>query len=430
MLPAIRSQGNLYDIPKFDIEVPDIKGFAEELKGFHLQFADCFSREEPRENFSQYMSGQFSKLERKSIEPIAISMEEGHVRSMQRFVSDIVWDEKKMLSKYRSIVNDDMGDPEGVLIFDESGFRKKGKDSAGVGRQYCGNIGKVDNCQVGVFAAYASDRGYALIGKRLFMPENWFDEEHRKKYWKKCKVPSELGFRSKPQLAVDILREIRKEKQTRFKYIVGDSVYGQSPDFIEEIESDPNCIYFVGISKDTKCWTDQPITVKHEYRYGGKQKTKEVVDKSEHKPITVEMLARNLNKFFWYRRTISEGTKGPVVYDFARLQVVLSKNGMPDKKVWLIIKRSLDKEPEYSFFTSNAPSDTLLKTFVWLSGLRWPIEQAFEESKTELGMDHYEVRKYPGWNHHMLTCMLGHFFLWHLKIQMGKKSTSSYSIAA
>ena len=119
-----------------------------------------------------------------------------------------------------------------------------------------------------------------------------------------------------------------------------------------------------------------------------------------------------------------------MVYDFARLRVVLSKNGMPDKKAWLIIRRSVDKDPEYSFFTSNAPADTSLKFFVWLSGLRWPIEQCFEEAKTELGMDHYEVRKYPGWNHHMLTCMLGHFFLWHLKIKLGGKSTCNYSVAA
>jgi SRSO17 transposase len=430
MLPSIRTQDYLYDIPKFDIKIPDVKSFAKELKGFHSQFAECFSREEPRENFYQYMAGQFSKLERKSIEPIAISIENGHVRSMQRFVSDVIWDEKKMLFKYRSIVNDDMGDSDGVIIFDESGFPKKGNDSCGVGRQYCGNIGKVDNSQVGVFCAYASDRGYALVGKRLFMPEAWFDAEHRRKYWRKCNVPKDFVFRSKPQLAVDILREIREEKQTRFRYVVGDSVYGQSPEFIEEIEKDRLCIYFVGVSNDTTCWTEQPITVEHTYRYGGEQKTKTIVEKTEHKPVSVETIARNLNDYFWYRRAISEGTKGPVVYDFARLQVVLSKSGMPDKKVWLMVRRSIHKNQEYSYFVSNASADTPLNTFVWLSGMRWPIEQCFEETKTELGMDHYEVRKYPGWNHHMLTCMLGHFFLWHMRIRLGKKSTSTYSIAA
>jgi SRSO17 transposase len=136
MLPANRTSGNLYDIPKFDIKVPDIKGFANELRGFHSQFAECFSREEPRENFYQYMSGQFSnKLERKSIEPIAISIEDGRVRSMQRFVGDVIWDEGKMFDKYRSMINEDMGESDGVLVFDESGFPKKGKNSSGVGKQ-------------------------------------------------------------------------------------------------------------------------------------------------------------------------------------------------------------------------------------------------------------------------------------------------------
>jgi SRSO17 transposase len=430
MLPSNRTQGCLYDIPKFDIKIPDIKSFAKELKGFHSQFADCFSREEPRENFYQYMAGQFSRLDRKSIEPIAISIENGKVRSMQRFVSDVVWDESKIMNKYRSMINDDMGDSEGVLVFDESGYLKKGKDSAGVARQYCGNVGKVDNCQVGVFCSYVSGQGYALAGKRLFMPEAWFDSDHRKNYWKKCKIPLDLQFRTKPQLAVEILHEIREEKQTRYKYIVADSIYGQSPEFIEEIEKDPLCIYLVSISNDTKCWTEQPITVEYTYRYGGKEKTKTIVEKSEHIAVSVETIARNLNDYFWYRRTISEGTKGPIVYDYARLPIVISKGGMPDKKVWLVIRRSLEKNPEYSFFVSNAPAETPLKTFVWLSGMRWPIEQCFEESKTELGMDQYEVRKYPGWNHHMLTCMLGHFFLWHMRIRLGKKSTSTYSVAA
>ena len=121
------------------------------------------------------MAGQFSDLERKSIEPIALAVEGVNVRSLQRFVSDAPWDDDKMIIKYRSLVNDDLGSPDGALIFDESGFVKKGQDSVGVARQYCGTIGKVDNCQVGVFAAYVSEEGYALVDKRLFLPERWFD---------------------------------------------------------------------------------------------------------------------------------------------------------------------------------------------------------------------------------------------------------------
>ena len=145
------------------------------------------------------------------------------------------------------------------------------------------------------------------------------------------------------------------------------------------------------------------------------------------KPITIDELAKNINDYFWYRRQVSEGAKGPIVYEFTRRQVILAAEGLPQKTVWLLIRRTIGDEPEYSYFISNAASSTRLKTLVWLSGMRWAIEQCFEETKGELGMDHYEVRKFRGWHHHMLTCMLAHFFLWHLKIRMGKKSAVYYA---
>ncbi|MGA1841021.1 MAG: IS701 family transposase, partial [bacterium] len=123
-------------------------------------------------------------------------------------------------------------------------------------------------------------------------------------------------------------------------------------------------------------------------------------------------------------------TKGPIEYEFTKRRVVLSRNGLPYKSVWLVIKRTIGDKPSYSFYISNASLSTRLGTFVWLSGMRWAIEQCFEETKTELGMDHYEVRKFLGWHHHILMCMLSHFFLWHLMIKLGGKSTCYYALAA
>ncbi len=143
MLPKCRTKGDVFSIPKFSVVKEDINDFIQELEVFHEEFSDCFLRSEPRINIFQYMVGQFSELERKSIEPIALNIENGKVRSMQRFISGVVWAENKILNKYRNMVNDDMGDPNGVVIFDESGFVKKGDDSAGVAKQYCGTAGKV-----------------------------------------------------------------------------------------------------------------------------------------------------------------------------------------------------------------------------------------------------------------------------------------------
>jgi len=429
MLPVTRCNEHLYPVPKFDLGKGDIKEFMNELKGFHEQFADCFQRSESREHFLKYMTGQFSPLERKSIEPIALAVKDGNVRALQRFVSDAPWDEDNMIAKYRSFVNDDLGSPEGALIFDESGFAKKGQDSIGVGRQYCGTIGKVENCQVGVFAAYVSENGYALVDKRLFIPEQWFTDDYLDRRLK-CKLPVDTVFRTKPQLAVEMLNAVNEENILPFKYVLADSIYGISPEFIAAVESMPDKTYFVSIPKDTLCWLRRPMTITKEYRWGGKTRTKTVLVDPDSKPLAVEDLAKNINDYFWYRRQVSEGTKGPIVYEFTRRQVILSAAGLPLKTVWLLIRRTLGDDPQYSFFISNASSSTRLKTLVWLSGLRWAIEQCFEETKSELGMDHYEVRKFTGWQHHVLTCMLAHFFLWHLKIRMGKKSTDYYAIAA
>jgi len=146
-------------------------------------------------------------------------------------------------------------------------------------------------------------------------------------------------------------------------------------------------------------------------------------------PSTVAALAARLPASSWYRRKVSEGTKGPIEYEFARKRVTLCQDGLPERTVWLVIKRTLGAEPSYSYYMSNAPVSTPLRIFVWLSGVRWAVEQCFEEGKTERGMAHYEVRRYPGWHHHILTTMLAHFFLWRLKARLGKKSTSADGLA-
>ena len=429
MLPKNRDQEYLFTVPKFTITKGDVKGFIKELKGFHEVFSDCFHRSESRDHFFRYMVGQFSELERKSIEPIALNVEDGNVRPMQRFISDAEWDDDKILNKYHNLVNEDMGTADGVLIFDESAFIKKGKDSIGVGKQYCGSIGKVENCQVGVFAAYASPYGYGLLDKRLFIPQKWFSDDYEIRR-NKCKLPENIEFKTKPQLAVEMFNNIVEDGTVPFKYVLADSLYGTSPEFIEAVESCVGATYFVQIPEDTRCWLKRPITREKQYKYKGEIRSRTVLEKTEKKPITVSTLALNINNYFWYRRKVSEGTKGPIEYEFTKRRITLSNNGLPQKTVWLVIRRTIEDQPVYKYYLSNAPVSARLSLFVWLSGIRWAVEQCFEETKSELGMDHYEVRKYTGWNHHISTCMLAHFFLWHLKIRLGKKSTIYYSIAA
>lgn len=422
MLPACRKDGYLYTIPKFTVEVDHIKNFVAELQQFHGAFSECFTRPEPRRNFYHYMVGQLSQLERKSIEPIAVNVSgKETVRSMQRTVSDAVWNESKMLTTYQGMVADEMGAADGVLMFDESGFVKSGVHSVGVARQYCGTIGKVENCQVGVFMGYASRTGYALVDKRLYVPTSWYASPHAVKR-QKCGLPKDSSFQTKPQAAAEMLLLTYQQEILPFKYIVADTVYGDNMDFIEAAEQCIGKTYFVSMPATTQCWLQCPLTTVKTYRHNGKTRTKRRLKAPTKDPVTFAQFATGLHATFWSVRTVSEGAKGPIAYEFARRRVTLRKDGLPWKTVWLVMKRTLGDDPTYWFYISNASRCARLPLFVWLSGVRWAIEQCFEETKGELGMDHYEVRKYAGWHHHMLTCMLAHFFLWHLKLTLSEQA--------
>jgi hypothetical protein len=187
---------------------------------------------------------------------------------------------------------------------------------------------------------------------------------------------------------------------------------------------------WVAIPAETHCWLQAPRTMDKPYLYKGEVRSKRVVVGPEHAPCTVAAVAAHLPASQWYRRKVSEGTKGPIEYAFARQRVTLCKAGLPERTVWLLSKRTVGANPVSAYYRSNAPVSPPLRTFVWLSGVRWAMEQCFAEGKTELGMDHYEVRKYPGWHHHILTTMLAHFFLWHLKLRLGKKSPRPHRLAA
>jgi SRSO17 transposase len=162
----------------------------------------------------------------------------------------------------------------------------------------------------------------------------------------------------------------------------------------------------------------------------GKRRTKRVVAARGKEPSAVETLAKSLHDGCWYRRQVSAGTKGPVAYEFTKRQVTLCGAGLPVRPVWLVMQRTVGAHPSYWYALSNAPVSTRLPLLVWLSGLRWASEQCFEAAQTARGLDPYEVRKYRGWQHHLLTTMLAHVFLWHVQIRLGKKSTSHYRVPA
>ena len=202
-----------------------------------------------------------------------------------------------------------------------------------------------------------------------------------------------------------MLRDIRTAGILPFTSVVADGLDGNSSAFLEAVEEDGSTIYFVSIPSDTRCWLQGPIMETKPSKYKGEVRSKRVVAQHEKAPMTVEAVAHSFHDCLWYRRQVSEGTKGPIEYEFTKRQVTLYHDGYPAKTVWLVIKRTCGANPPYWYYISNAPVSTRLPLFIWLSGVRWAIEQCVEETKTELGMDQDEIRKYVGWHHHRLTCM-------------------------
>src|SRR6266699_3967890 len=213
-------------------------------------------------------------------------------------------------------------DPEGVLMFDETGFVKKGADSVGVARQYCGTLGKVENSQVGVFAGYASRHGYALVDKRLFLPEAWFTDAYAARRTR-CNVPDTLTFQRKPQMAAAMLQAIAHEGLLPFKYVVADCLYGNSPDFLDAVDACVGVTTFVAIPSETRCWLQRPRTEDKTYLYKGAERSKQRVVEAAPPACPVATIDANLPAASWYRRKVSEGTKGPIEYAFARKRVTL-----------------------------------------------------------------------------------------------------------
>jgi hypothetical protein len=209
-----------------------------------------------------------------------------------------------------------------------------------------------------VFAGYASRHGYALVDKRLFLPEVWWTEAYAARR-ARCQVPDELTFQSKPQLAAAMLAAIAHQGLLPFKYIVADCLYGNSPTFLDAVDACVGRTALVAISSETRCWLQRPRTEDKRYRYKGEARAKRVVVDTDSPPSMVATVAARLPASSWYRRQMSEGTKGPIAYEFARQRVTLCKDGLPDRTVWLVIKRTLGPEPSYAYAIS--PTATLVE---------------------------------------------------------------------
>jgi len=400
--------------PTCNLAPRDVEALVTDLEAYAAQFRSCFARAAQGAWAHRYLQGLVSDQPRKSIEPMALA--HGFpIRSMQAFIAESPWRTAPLVHQHQQLVAQTLGDDDGVLLVDESGMPKQGVHSAAVAPQYCGALGKLATCQVGVFVGYASQKGYTLLDGQLFVPECWFDAAHAA-LRQDVGMPAELTFLTKPQLAVQVVRAIVERATLPVRWVAADALYGDSPAFRDAI-AEERLWYFTEVACSTLIWRRHPAVIVPLWLGKGRKPTKQRLKTPTNRPYRVDGLLRRLPKTVWVRSTIKEGSKGPIVCDFAFVRVREARGSLPGPRLWLIIRRNVAAPSEVKFYLSNAPEDIEVVRLVRMSGMRWPIELTFEESKGEVGMDQYEMRSWIGWHHHMTLVMLAHHFLVWVRVR-------------
>jgi SRSO17 transposase len=303
---------------------------------------------------------------------------------MQRLLSQAVWDTDGVRDEMRSYVLEQLGQEATILVIDESGFPKRGTKSAGVGLQYCGTTGQVQNCQVGVFLAYVTARGHSLIDRELYLPLDWCEDRER---CRAAGIPESVRFQTKPELAVQMLKRLW-EAAVAISWVVADTVYGGNLDLRTWLEAH-GYAYVLAVA------CDEPVGI---VTADGQRRRVEVRD--------VEALL--LHEHDWQRLAMSEGTKGPRLFDWAAVPIL--HRWQDDGRHWLLIRRSISDPREKAYSFVLAPQGTTLCEMVQASGARWHIEEDLENAK-DLGLDHYEVRSFVGWYRHITLVLLALAYL-------------------
>jgi SRSO17 transposase len=386
---------------------------------FVARFAPLLGGEARADRAHAYLRGLLlDNDDNKTAEAIALKVyvDASQVRSTQVFLSQSPWEDAPLRQELLRWVADELGSDDGTLIFDESSFPKCGTKSVGVARQYCGGTGKIDNCQVAVYVAYAGNGGHTLLDTRVYLPDEWTADPPR---CRAAGVPEETIFRTKPQLAFELLLGVREH--IRHSWVTFDEVYGRDPAFLGGLE-ELGERYIGEVPKDTRVWRQRPAVQEPGRGGRGVPRKKQRLAAGEPSPQKVEEVAASLPATAWRRLAFREGSKGTQYAEFARVRVVAERDDLPGPELWLVIQRGYAQQSERKYYLSNAAPDCPLVALAEAGHRRWPVEDCFLRGKDELGLGDYEVQGWRGWHHHQTLVMLA---LWFLVLQQrrlgGKK---------
>jgi SRSO17 transposase len=394
------------------MDTTELRAASKRLVEFQGRFAPLFGRPEPQEHALGYLRGLLLGTDRKSVEPMALvfggsspdqpEIQQRVALAWQRFLTVSPWEAEEVQQELQAVFNEEFvpttsQSPVGTVgVIDESGFVKRGTESVGVQRQWCGRLGKEENCQVGVFLVGVTPAGSALLDHQLYLPETWAADTLRRR---KTRVPAEITFQTKPQIAATLVARSCVD----FDWITADELYGRDGDFLDALEAG-NQRYLVEVPANTTVWADKPL----------RQTPDELV-------WQVRQLAQTIPAKNWQVIQLREGAKGPVAFEFARLRVWSVRHRRAGPQVWLLIRRSLERVPEVKYYISNADRDVSLDTQALVTGTRWRVEEFFEDGKGQLGMADYEARSWTSWHHHMSLVALAHLYVMQTRRDLNRE---------
>jgi len=374
------------------IELEEVERWGGELRVLQTRLSSYFARSEPRQRAIAYLRGLLSDIPRKNGWQLAEQAGERTPDGMQRLLSSSTWSADALRDELQRYVHEHLSDPDAVLVVDETGFLKKGTKSVGVKRQYSGTAGRIENCQIGVFLAYASARGHGLIDRELYLPQEWAEDRSRRA---EAHVPEAVAFRTKPELAQQMLERAFSAGLT-CAWVTADSIYGGARSLRLWLEAREQP-FVLGVAKNEALWC------------GFQQ-------------LRAEALARGVPAEAWQRLSCGNGAKGPRLYDWALVplpRLLQSKSILHA----LLVRRSLADPTDLAYYVVYAPADVTLPTLVGVAGQRWKVEECFELAKAEVGLDHYEVRHWEGWYRHITLSLWALAFLVVIRVQAGTLPT-------
>jgi SRSO17 transposase len=396
------------------MELADLAPWAEAFAAFCARFDDLFVRSESRQQMQKYLRGLVAPLERKTAWQLAELAQDTTPDRMQRLLYRVPWDAEAARDRLEQFVIEHFGDPDGIGVLDETGIPKKGTRSVGVAKQYCGAVGKLENCQVAPLLTYASVRGHVFLDRRVYLPEAW---SHNAEWRRRAHIPATVRFQTKPEQARAML-EHAWALGVPMRWVTGDSVYGESTPLRQAIERAGKW-YVLAVTSLTRVWHERPTLLAPAAVTGGRPRRALRLAPGAPKAEKVADVVGRLPRQRWRRLSVGAGAKGARIDDWACLRVIESRDDLPGPEVWLLARRSISQPDEITYYLSCAPHTVALRRLAQVASSRYTVEQCIEEAKGETGFDRYEVRTWPSWYRHITFTMLAHAWLADRRQQTG-----------